>query len=106
MNDSQLGILIYEAIHTLNIDVPIVSSRVVGSQVELFLYGGRVILYPPDDRVTDRVTESVADVNHPAVRDLSAMELSTLRDLATRKGVPGAKKMSRRQLTEALKAAR
>ena len=106
MNDSQLGILIYKAIHTLNIDVPIMDTRVVGSQVELHLYGGRVVLYPPDDLYSDKITSSIADVNHPAVRDLDAMELSTLRDLAARKGITGAKKMGRRQLTEALKASR
>ena len=106
MNESQIAVLIYKAIHTLNIDVPIMATKVVGNQIELHLYGGRMVIYPPDDQIKDRITSSIAEVNHPAVRDLEALELSMLKDLARRKGITGVNQMSRRKLVAELRASK
>jgi hypothetical protein len=41
--------LIQEAAHELGIDVPIMSTRIVGNRLELYLYGGQVRVYTPPE---------------------------------------------------------
>ena len=74
----------------LGIDVPIMSSKVVGNRVELYLYGGQVLNYPPVD-----------DKKVPAV-DLQTMTVGELREIAKIAEVPGYSKMKKAQLIKAL----
>lgn len=75
--------LIKTAVEELGIDKPIMRSRVVGGRVELYLYGGDVVLWP-------------------AVLDLNGMSTAELKRLATAREIRGRSKMNRDQLIKAL----
>lgn len=50
MNDRKLAELIFRAVQALGIDVPILSVVVLGEeQLQLGLYGGRIVVYPKED---------------------------------------------------------
>jgi Rho termination factor, N-terminal domain len=128
--------LIFRAVRELGIDVPIMKTRVVGNRLELYLYGGRMVVYPPEPAPgqavgtvepgsiemmvlpgedpgslemtmgTAKVTAAIAEVNHPALRDLEGMDMVTLRDLARRKGIPNWNKLKKAEIIKALRESR
>ena len=75
-----------EMVQELGIDKPVMATRVVGNRVELYLYGGEVLNYPP---------------TVPAL-DLDDLSLKELRALAKEAGIAGYSKMKRDDLIAAL----
>ena len=79
--------ILKQAIEGLGIDVPIMGVYPKGDDLVICLYGGKVVTWPLEPLNVERGTFNVAEVNHPAVRDLEGMEIATLRDLARRAGI-------------------
>ena len=131
MDEREEAKLIFEAVHALGIDVPVMASRIVGDdpvgslRVELHLYGGQVKVYTPPDTAgaaadgdcaavqllappekpvsSTAAIKNIADYNHPAVRDLEGMGLVALRDLARQWKITGWNKLGKAKLIEALR---
>ena len=59
--------LLIKAIKNLNIDVPVMASRVVGDRIELYLYGGCLVTYPEDAPASTPKTETKPKTKFPAV---------------------------------------
>ena len=85
--------ILKQAIEGLGIDVPIMAVYPKGDDLVICLYGGKVVTWPLTAKgstvstPTVAVAGDIAEVNHPAVRDLEGMEAATLRDLARRAGI-------------------
>jgi hypothetical protein len=74
-----------------NVDVPIMSYRVTGDRVELFLYGGQVISAPADLPQFASVLENFSTTK--------------LRKIAKDLNIPGRTKMNKDELVEAILSA-
>ena len=78
----------------LGIDKPIMSYKVVGDRIELHLYGGSIVMWPPPGKRL-----------HPGLIDqLEDTPVSDLRKLAREYHIAGRSKMTRDQLIAALEA--
>jgi hypothetical protein len=106
MNEEELQQEIKQATEYLGIDVPIMSSRVVGDRIELFLYGGQRITWKAGNQpVTPVLSEvEVADQAPDQAKplDLSEYTRAQLLDLATEHKIPGRAKMTKAQLVKAI----
>jgi hypothetical protein len=81
-----------EAAIKLGVDKPIMSHKVVGDRIELHLYGGSVVTWPPPGKRL-----------HPGLIDqLEDRPVSELRKLAREYHIAGQSKMNRAQLIAAL----
>jgi hypothetical protein len=81
--------LIKQAVDELGVDKPIMSYRVVGNRVELYLLGGDVAVWPG---------------RSGRIYDFEQLSLKELRRTARMYNIRGRSKMSRAQLIEALEA--
>ncbi|KKN43191.1 hypothetical protein LCGC14_0705720 [marine sediment metagenome] len=74
----------------LGIDVPVINTRVVGKNIELFLYGGRVVKYPlpvregPGDNIVQNGDdiEKAGEINEEwgEVMEMDTDEIENLQD--------------------------
>ena len=76
---------IAQAIRELRVDKPIMSCRVLGDRIELYLLGGAKVIWPI-----------------PSALDL--MSTSELKRIARKRKIPGRSKMNRSELIKALEA--
>jgi hypothetical protein len=67
MTDQEMETLLAQAIEAHHVDVPVYRTRVVGSRVELHLYGGRVLTWPPYPEITILTTPAPAQARIPLV---------------------------------------
>jgi hypothetical protein len=111
MNEEELQQEIKAATLFLGIDVPIMSSRVVGDRIELFLYGGQRITWKagnqpePTTAATNTPWPTTATDEQPAQAkplDLSEYTRAQLLDLATEHKIPYRAKMTKAQLVKAI----
>ena len=111
MNEEELQQEIKQATEYLGIDVPIMSTRVVGDRIELYLYGGQRITWKagnqpePTTAATNTPWPTTATDEQPAQApplDLSEYTKAQLLDLATDYGIPRRSKMTKAQLIEAI----
>lgn len=93
----------------LKIDVPVMAARVVGKNIELFLYGGDVVTYPlPVKGEVDEVgfgmdlVEEEDEVGQDAAQDYGKLKVKELRSMAKERGVLGYDAMRKIDLIEAL----
>jgi hypothetical protein len=98
MNEEELQQEIKAATLFLGIDVPIMSSRVVGDRIELFLYGGQRITWKAGNQPV--TADQAPDQAQPL--DLSKYTRAQLLDLATEHKIPGRAKMTKAQLVKAI----
>ncbi len=75
--------IISEAIKALKIDRPILNWRMVGTGVELFLYGGQVVFYDPEK---PKESENHNQLNITE-KDLVTMKLGELYQVARSLGI-------------------
>ena len=80
-----------EIAHEQDVDVPILSYRIVGDRIELNLYGGQVISAPAELPQFATVLED--------------LPLAKLRKMAADLDIPGRSKMDKNELIEAILSA-
>jgi hypothetical protein len=105
MNEEELQQEIKQATEYLGIDVPIMSTRVVGDRIELYLYGGQRVTWKAGNQPA-RTETAAATWSAPADQaqplDLSKYTRAQLLDLATEHKIPGRARMTKAQLVKAI----
>ena len=124
--------LLQGASRFLHVDKPIMSYRLVGNRLELYLYGGQMVAclvsidrignleeytfsfesVPPAGRVAMEALpvkpklKPMSEINHPGLRDLESMKLIALHALATKMHITSVKRKTKAMLIEEIRNAR
>lgn len=101
MNDEELQKEIKAATLFLGIDVPIMSTRVVGDRIELFLYGGQRVTFKAGKQPVTADQPPAPSPQAPPL-DLSSYTRAQLLDLAAEHEIPYRSKMNKAQLLKAI----
>lgn len=83
---------LHEIIQQHGIDVPVMRTRLVGSRIELYLYGGRCIVH-----------DSGTGLQPPPATELKDMKLAELHQLAKARGLKRYSRLSKAALVELLR---
>lgn len=101
MNDEELQKEIKQATENLGIDVPIMSTRVVGDRIELFLYGGTRVTFKAGNHPVTADQPPAPSPQAPPL-NLQSYTKTQLLDLAAEHNIPYRSKMNKAQLLKAL----